>query len=205
MTADTHLTFCTTGILLRRLSADPLLATVTHVVVDEVHERSLQSDFLLALLKRLVVERRLTGMPPLKVVLMSATIDLDLLSDYFGGVPAMTAEGRTFPVSQVFLEDVYAMTSYRLAEDSPAALRAHHDGSFKRQSEKQAGVNETCNTIAARFLPDENIKRVCNNRTDQTVLCKPLESTDLPPTGSKSLKNGRCQRGVNTMLTMHCK
>lgn len=57
MCADTRLLFCTTGILLRRLSGDPQLASVSHVIVDEVHERTLQGDFLLALLKRLVLVR----------------------------------------------------------------------------------------------------------------------------------------------------
>lgn len=54
---DTRLLFCTTGILLRRLAGDPQLLSVSHVIVDEVHERTLQGDFLLALLKRLVLVR----------------------------------------------------------------------------------------------------------------------------------------------------
>ncbi|GFR43278.1 hypothetical protein Agub_g4343, partial [Astrephomene gubernaculifera] len=58
VTRHTRLTFCTTGILLRRLVSDPSLRGITHVVVDEVHERSLQSDFLCALLRDLLVARR---------------------------------------------------------------------------------------------------------------------------------------------------
>lgn len=49
--AMTRLLFCTTGILLRRLESDPDMALVTHVIVDEVHERSEESDFLLMILK----------------------------------------------------------------------------------------------------------------------------------------------------------
>jgi ATP-dependent RNA helicase DHX57 len=58
------------GVLLRRLSEDQQLAGVSHIVVDEVHERSLDSDFLLVLLKEVLPKR-----PQLKVVLMSATLD----------------------------------------------------------------------------------------------------------------------------------
>ena len=56
--ANTRLLFSTTGIMLRRLQSDPALAGVTHVVVDEVHERSLDSDFLLILLRRLLNKRK---------------------------------------------------------------------------------------------------------------------------------------------------
>ncbi len=52
-----------------------------------------------------------------QVVLMSATLDSDLFASYFGGCPALAAGGRTFPVEQVFLEDVYEMIGYRLDPD----------------------------------------------------------------------------------------
>ena len=57
----TRLLFCTTGILLRRLESDPTLVGVTHVLVDEVHERTLESDFLLLALKKLLRKRRGNG------------------------------------------------------------------------------------------------------------------------------------------------
>lgn len=65
-TPDTRLLFCTTGILLRRLTGDAQLLSVSHIIVDEVHERTLQGDFLMALLKDLVIARRQMG-KPLKV------------------------------------------------------------------------------------------------------------------------------------------
>lgn len=136
---DTRLTFCTTGILLRRLAGDAALSDVSHVVVDEVHERSLQGDFLLAILRRLVAERAATPRP-LKIVLMSATIDLELLSGYLGGCPTLSAKGRTFPVEQFFLEDVYEMTGYNLPEDSPAAMRLRRDQGLRKKVQKQAGA-----------------------------------------------------------------
>lgn len=68
----TRLLFCTTGILLRKLQGDPLLRDVSHVVLDEVHERSVQGDFLMMLLRALMLRRnRPTGSEtaptPLKV------------------------------------------------------------------------------------------------------------------------------------------
>ncbi|KAJ1876768.1 helicase, partial [Kickxella alabastrina] len=85
------------------LGSDPLLEAVTHVVCDEVHERSVDSDLLLALLRECAGRR-----PQLRVVLMSATAQSDVFAAYFGGrapAPALSIPGRTFPVDDVFVED----------------------------------------------------------------------------------------------------
>ncbi|KAJ9158973.1 hypothetical protein P3X46_024509 [Hevea brasiliensis] len=119
----TKLLFCTTGILLRRLAGDRNLTGVTHVIVDEVHERSILGDFLLIVLKNLIEKQSDHGTPKLKVILMSATVDSTLFSSYFGHCPVLTAQGRTHPVTTYFLEDIYESINYHLASDSPAALR----------------------------------------------------------------------------------
>lgn len=137
-TRDTRVLFCTTGILLRRLASESLLDSVTHVIVDEVHERSLQSDFLLALLRDMVAARR-AGQCPLKLILMSATLDAQRFAAYFNGCPVLTALGRTFPVQQLFLEDCYERTGYRLAADSPAAMRLSNAMSAASALGKAAG------------------------------------------------------------------
>ncbi|GMH06760.1 hypothetical protein Nepgr_008600 [Nepenthes gracilis] len=118
----TKLLFCTTGILLRRIAGDKDLVGISHVIVDEVHERSLLGDFLLIVLKNLLEKQSSHGTPMLKVILMSATVDSSLFSCYFGDCPVITAEGRTHPVSTYFLEDIYERINYRLASDSPAFL-----------------------------------------------------------------------------------
>lgn len=87
ISSSTRLTFCTTGILLRRLYSDPMLQTVSHLIIDEVHERSEESDFLLLILKELLQKR-----PNLKVVLMSATLNSKLFSEYFNGAPVLTIQ-----------------------------------------------------------------------------------------------------------------
>ena len=121
----TRLMFCTTGILLRRLESDPNIKDVTHVIVDEVHERSEESDFLLMILRDTLKAR-----PDLKVILMSATVNADLFSNYFGGCPALEIPGKTFPVEQLFLEDILEIVPYSLEENSPYA---------KRQERNQGG------------------------------------------------------------------
>jgi len=112
----TKITFVTTGVLLRRLqssdgsSQDLLsaLADVSHVVVDEVHERSLDTDFLLVLLRDVLKRRN-----SLKVILMSATLDAAAFENYFGGpsvVGKVQIPGRTFPVEDYYLDDIIRLT-----------------------------------------------------------------------------------------------
>lgn len=100
-----RLLFCTNGILLRRLLGEPddmfSDRTCTHLVIDEVHERSVEIDLLLTLLCH-----RLTNRPKLRVLLMSATMDVEQLSSMFTtSPPIVKMPGRTFPVTQLYLED----------------------------------------------------------------------------------------------------
>ncbi|XP_028756382.1 DExH-box ATP-dependent RNA helicase DExH3-like [Neltuma alba] len=106
---NTHLLFCTSGILLRRLLSDRNLDGVTHVFVDEIHERGMNEDFLLIVLKDLLPRRR-----DLRLVLMSATLNAELFSNYFGDAPTFHIPGFTYPVRARFLEDVLEMTGYKL-------------------------------------------------------------------------------------------
>ncbi|KAK5085479.1 putative ATP-dependent RNA helicase ucp12 [Lithohypha guttulata] len=111
---STKITFMTTGVLLRRIqmsaSLKEALDGISHVFIDEVHERSLDTDFLLALLKD-----ALKAVPSLRVVLMSATLDKDIFMKYFGGagkVGHVHVEGRTFPVTDHYLEEVLDETKF---------------------------------------------------------------------------------------------
>ena len=116
----TRLLFCTVGVLLRRLAAgDAALAGVSHVVVDEVHERGAQGDVLVTALRALVAPGG--PRPDLKVVLMSATADAELFGRYFARsplrpAPVLKVEGRLFPVATYYLEDVLDATGYVVAE-----------------------------------------------------------------------------------------
>ncbi|EGB09432.1 hypothetical protein AURANDRAFT_23847, partial [Aureococcus anophagefferens] len=83
---------------MRRLSENPDLEGVTHVFVDEVHERTIESDFLLMVLRDVLARRA-----DLKLVLMSATLDADLFANYFpGDVPTVSIPGRAYPVAALY-------------------------------------------------------------------------------------------------------
>uniref|UniRef100_A0AAX7ULM8 ATP-dependent RNA helicase DHX29 n=1 Tax=Astatotilapia calliptera TaxID=8154 RepID=A0AAX7ULM8_ASTCA len=109
----TRLLYCTTGVLLRKLQHDRHLTSLTHIIVDEVHERSVQSDFLLTILKDVVMKRS-----DLQLILMSATVDCDKFSNYFNRCPVISIPGRTFPVEVFHLEDIVEQTGYVLEKDS---------------------------------------------------------------------------------------
>ena len=96
---QTKLLLCTTGILLRRLQQDPTLKGVSHVIVDEVHERSVDSDVLLTLLRNLLASGNRLD---LRIVLMSASINGKFFSDYFAGAPVLQIPGYTFAVQVLF-------------------------------------------------------------------------------------------------------
>ncbi|XP_030929402.1 DExH-box ATP-dependent RNA helicase DExH6 isoform X1 [Quercus lobata] len=113
---NSSIVFCTNGILLRVLisegagrlktegGAKPAkreISGITHIIVDEIHERDRYSDFMLAILRDF-----LPSCPHLRLILMSATIDAERFSQYFGGCPIIRVPGFTYPVNIFYLEDV---------------------------------------------------------------------------------------------------
>lgn len=96
----TRFTVMTEAVLTRMLQKDPLLEGVDVVVLDEFHERSVHADLALAFLKEAMELR-----DDLYVVVMSATIDSERISEYLGGCPVYSVEGRTFPVEVEYKAD----------------------------------------------------------------------------------------------------
>jgi ATP-dependent helicase HrpA len=92
-TAETRIKFMTDGILLAETRRDRDLAAYDTIIIDEAHERSLNIDFLLGILRRLLERRR-----DLKLIITSATIDTARFAAAFGGAPVITVAGRTYPV-----------------------------------------------------------------------------------------------------------
>jgi HrpA-like RNA helicase len=133
------ITYCTTGVLLERLkhAPDDVLDTVSHICIDEVHERDLSIDFLMIVLKRSIKIRRSEGKPVPKVILMSATLDIELFANYFGKAeddgtklpcPALSVPGRTFPVQERYLSTIMAEMRATHGASSVANLLNLHPG-----------------------------------------------------------------------------
>ncbi|XP_013401683.1 ATP-dependent RNA helicase A-like [Lingula anatina] len=97
--------YCTVGTLLRKLENG--LRGVSHVIVDEVHERDLNTDFLMVMLRDMVHVYK-----DLRIVIMSATVDTTLFTDYFGSVEVVEVHGRLFPVQDYYLEDCVQMLNF---------------------------------------------------------------------------------------------
>jgi len=100
--------FCTTGVLLQWMQSDPALREVSHLVLDEIHERDVTSDFIITILKDIVRKR-----PDLKVILMSATLNAEQFAKYYGDCPCLNIPGFTYPVKEYYLEDVLEMTRFQ--------------------------------------------------------------------------------------------
>ena len=93
VSADSYIKLMTDGILLAEIQSDPWLNQYDTIIVDEAHERSLNIDFILGYLKRLLQKRK-----DLKIIITSATIDPDTFSKHFDDAPIVLAEGRSYPV-----------------------------------------------------------------------------------------------------------
>jgi hypothetical protein len=104
----TRLLYLTDGMLLRETLSDRLLSRYATVILDEAHERTVQTDVLFALLKGVQRERAAgtararnasPRLPPLRIVVMSATLDADKFAAYFDGAPILRIPGRQHPVA----------------------------------------------------------------------------------------------------------
>ncbi|KAF8445365.1 P-loop containing nucleoside triphosphate hydrolase protein [Terfezia claveryi] len=136
----TRLVYATTGIVMRMLERSPKLDDVTHLVLDEVHERSIDSDFLLIVLKKLLPKRK-----DLKVVLMSATVDADRFSRYLNNAPVLNVPGRMFPVTTQFLEDAIELTKFSVDERSIDERGPRSKRSNRYDDEWDDGLDEEGN------------------------------------------------------------
>ncbi|WP_028061812.1 ATP-dependent RNA helicase HrpA [Candidatus Solirubrobacter pratensis] len=96
---NTLVRLMTDGLLLAEIQRDRLLRRYDTIIVDEAHERSLNIDFLLGCIKRMLPQR-----PELKLIVTSATIDPQRFSEYFGAAPIVEVSGRTYPVDVRYRE-----------------------------------------------------------------------------------------------------
>eukprot|EP00066_Takifugu_rubripes_P013439 XP_011602705.1 PREDICTED: probable ATP-dependent RNA helicase YTHDC2 [Takifugu rubripes] len=141
----TVLTFCTSGVFLRTLMAgDASLTTVTHVIVDEVHERDGLTDFLLTKLRDV-----LPKFPSLKLILCSAALDTELFRQYFGSCPVINLKGRLFDVKEFFLEDILKLTGFKKKEIM------NHNAEAHETKNKQKSLTEWCETLKNTSVEEE--------------------------------------------------
>lgn len=152
---DTRITFVTTGVLLRRLQTAggkvedvvAALADVSHVVIDEVHERSLDTDFLLNLLREVLRMRK----DMLKLILMSATLDATTFMDYFASeglsVGLVEISGRTFPVDEFYLDDIVKVTGYTGRDNREMAINDESMGKIIQQLGHRINYNLLAETV----------------------------------------------------------
>jgi len=112
----TRIVYETDGIILRQMQQDPQLGNISAIVFDEFHERHLYSDIMLGFVRRL----RSAARPDLKIVVMSATLDAEPLTDFFEGARAVRSEGRTYPVDIRYLKNKAALQSKPVWETAAA-------------------------------------------------------------------------------------
>ncbi|NWZ91917.1 DHX40 helicase, partial [Nesospiza acunhae] len=159
---DTAIRYMTDGCLLRHILADPLLSKYSIIILDEAHERSLSTDILFGLLKKLFLQEKPAGRrTDMKVVVMSATLEVEKLSEFFGNCSVMHIPGRSYPVKEIFcslLSPRDVGSSAYVTEAVKVALDVH--------------LNEPEGDILVFLTGQNEIERACD------LLFKRAESID---------------------------
>uniref|UniRef100_A0A673L0B5 RNA helicase n=1 Tax=Sinocyclocheilus rhinocerous TaxID=307959 RepID=A0A673L0B5_9TELE len=174
----TLLTFCTSGVLLRTLmSGDEALSTVTHVIV--VSSRDGLTDFLLTKMKELVQKT-----PSLKLILSSATLDVNLFVRYFGACPVIHIKGCPYEVKQLFLEDILRTTGYTNKDMMKYKKEA------QKEERQQTSLTEWCDARLDVLQPEAP--------REKTHTCV-LQENDLLDDGGDSVFSQMSEKDVATL------
>lgn len=160
--------YCTTGILLRRLQSDPGLNDCTHIILDEAHERDVNTDLLMNLLQYAMKIN-----PKLRLIIMSATIDTDIFKQYFNNAALFNIPGRTFSVKEHYIDTNktinYEKTLKMCQSDDPYVVAEDVVNTIRYIHRTKPEGAILC------FLPSwEDIKRISRmipSSTDMNVLC----------------------------------
>lgn len=96
------------------METDPSLSNISHLIMDEIHERDAFSDFLITFLKKILTKRK-----SLKIILMSATLNSEKFSEYFNNCKTFNIPGFTYPVQEYYLEDVLEKTNFKFINGKP--------------------------------------------------------------------------------------
>lgn len=158
--------FCTTGVLLRLLETSPSLNDYSHIILDEIHERSYQSDICLSLLREVLKYRK-----DLKVILMSATLNADDFSRYFYNCPKVHIEGMTFPVKDLYLEDIIKETQY---DNFKSVVNVRRNRFFDQENDFELVVGDY-----VRRLRTHDYSTQYSTKTLSTLLNPETENLDV--------------------------
>ena len=172
--SQTRLVYATVGIVLRMLENADGLKEITHLVLDEVHERSIDTDFLLIVLQNLIVRR-----PDLKIILMSATVDAQKFSQYLGGVPIISVPGRTFPVEARFLEDAIEFTGYHNKDGDEDVCNVTEDDDIDSDDREKAGTSNQLTGYSKQTV--KTLSNYDEYKVDHTLIVKLLEKISHDP------------------------
>ena len=147
----TRIKIMTDGILLQEMKLDPWLSKYSVMMVDEAHERSLNIDFVLGLLKRILAERK-----EFKVIVSSATMNTEAFANYFDGCPVVTIDTITYPVTVVYDTPTVPITT-ATTTGCDILLRKIEE-TISRVLDNRAPGDILC------FLPGEKIIKDCIRR-----------------------------------------
>ncbi len=164
--------YCTTGVVLQWMRSSPNLDDVSHIVLDEIHERDIMSDFLITILKDLLPLRR-----DLKVILMSATLNAELFSRYFGNCPMVNIPGFTYPVEEFYLEDVLEMTHFPIqAKQSKGGGEKWHRHTAR--GKKESAAKKDFEDFIEPYIRDMTARGKYSRQTLQSLSCQESEETN---------------------------
>ena len=146
---ETFVKFMTDGILLAETRADPELLAYDTLIIDEAHERSLNIDFILGYLKRLLPRR-----PDLKVIVSSATLEVERFAEYFSGAEAIIVEGRTYPVETIYqpIENENTLLSVQVGKAYEALIHEYGNGDVLVFMSGEQEIRETVNYLERKRL-----------------------------------------------------
>ena len=149
---DTLVRLVTDGLLLAEIRRDRLLHRYDTVIVDEAHERSLNIDFLLGCLHRILPRR-----PDLKLIITSATIDPERFSAHFDGAPIVEVSGRTYPVEVRYRPPQEDEELLDALADTVEELLAERDGDVLAFFSGEREIRDAAELLTGRLGPDVEV------------------------------------------------